>query len=124
MNSFSVDNILSGGAISISVTGMLIVFSGLLLISVYIRWLPSFLVMFDRYVLKKSPVDTEDEIVTTDGPVQADNEEKDLASVIGLVMQLEEAHNETPEEKEEKDIAQVIGLVLQLEQECRFGLPN
>jgi microcompartment protein CcmK/EutM len=44
--------------------------------------------------------------------------------VIGLVMQMEAARHETTEEQEEVDVANVIGLVLHLEHERRFGLPN
>jgi oxaloacetate decarboxylase gamma subunit len=125
MNSFSVQNILDGGGIGISLTGMSIVFSALLLISIYIRWLPTILEFVDRYILKKDLSLSETETAAATAAVsEADTEEKDLASVIGMVMQLEAAYHETPQEKEEKDIAQVIGLVLQLENECRFGIPN
>jgi Na+-transporting methylmalonyl-CoA/oxaloacetate decarboxylase gamma subunit len=120
----SVDNIISGGAISISLTGMSIVFSGLLLLSIYIRWLPTILKFLDRYVLKPALPIEEPAAVPTVAGRDSDNEEKDIASVIGLVMQLEAVYHETPAEKEEKDIAHVLGLVLQLENERQLGLPN
>jgi hypothetical protein len=98
---------------------MFIVFSGLVLISVAIVALPKILAFIARI--------TEKEEVISPAAIaaqEAENEEKDLASVIGLVMQMEAARNETAEEKEEIDIANVIGLVLHLEQERCYGLPN
>ena len=124
MNSFSFENVISGGAISISLTGMSIVFSGLLLISIYIRFLPSILVFFDRYVFRKTIPTEENANVAEASVAVPDTAERDLASVIGLVMQFEAIHHETPVQKEEKDIAQIIGMVLNLEQERVFGLPN
>jgi len=124
MESFGIENVLSGGAIGISLTGMSIVFTGLFLISIYIRFLPNFLNVLDRYIFRKNRSISETDIEKESVNRELENEEKDIASVIGLVMQLEATHRETPAEKEEKDIANVIGLVLQLEQESQLGLPN
>ncbi len=111
--------VLSGGAISISLTGMSIVFSGLVLISLTISALPVILEYLTRITEKKEKISP-----AVLAAQEAENEAKDIASVIGLVMQMESIRNETPEEKEEIDIANVIGLVLHLEQERCFGLPN
>jgi len=118
MNMFSMENVLSGGAIGISLTGMAIVFSGLLLISLSISVLPVILDYLSCFI------DVDEDEVDAVAVDEALDEEKDIASVIGMVMQMEAAFHESPEEKEEIDIANVIGLVLHLEQERQFGLPN
>jgi len=71
----SLQNVLDGHGIAISITGMLIVFSGLVLISLFIAQLPSMLKWLDRLTtrkakqpepvaLKKPVVSAEDEIMT------------------------------------------------------------
>ena len=111
--------VVAGGAIGISITGMSIVFCGLVLISIFITTLPKILDYITSFGEKTEPA-----AVVDVAAQEAAEEEKDLASVIGLVMQMEAAQHETKEEQEEIDIANVIGLVLHLEQERRFGLPN
>ena len=51
METFSIQNIIEGQAVGISITGMSIVFSGLILISVYIAILPKIL----DFLQKPSP---------------------------------------------------------------------
>ena len=111
--------VVAGGAIGVSLTGMSIVFSGLVLISIFITTLPKILEFIANFGEKSETVSAVDAVAQ-----EAETEEQDLASVIGLVMQMEAARHETKEEQEEIDIANVIGLVLHLEQERRFGLPN
>lgn len=48
MNELSVENIIAGDGIGISITGMAIVFTGLLLLSIIIFFLPKALSLFDR----------------------------------------------------------------------------
>lgn len=113
------ETVVAGGAIGISLTGMSIVFCGLVLISIFITTLPKILDVIARFGEKSETLPVVDVAAQ-----EAAEEEKDLASVIGLVMQMEAARHETKDEQEEIDIANVIGLVLHLEQERRFGLPN
>lgn len=113
------DNVLAGGAIGISITGMAIVFCGLVLISFSISALPPLLDFLTRYLQKPEGM-TATEFQQGDSETEA----KDLASVIGLVLQMEASLCQTPQEREETDLAQVIGLVLQLERDRVFGLPN
>ena len=115
---FSIENVISGGAIGISITGMAIVFSGLVLISLAIAVLPKAL-DFVTGIFEKKEIASSSEV-----ELESDSEEKDIASVIGLVMQMEANLHETEEQKEDIDIANVIGLVLHLEHERQFGLPN
>ncbi len=113
------ETVVAGGAIGISITGMSIVFSGLVLISIFIATLPKILGFIARIGEKKEITPAVDLAAQ-----KAEEEEKDLASVIGMVMQMEATQHETKEQQEEYDIANVIGLVLHLEQERQFGLPN
>jgi len=92
MNSFSVENVIKGDGINISITGMSIVFAGLLFISVYIWLLPKILDVFtgkdsrkkaDQITKKKSPV-------KITGEEEFDTEANDIASVIGLVLNFEQ----------------------------------
>ncbi|MBU2513918.1 OadG family protein [bacterium] len=117
------DNIIAGDAISISLTGMAIVFCGLLLISLFICLLPIVLEIVSRvFEIGK------EEVVLQNLAVQesaADlQEEKDLATVVGLVIQLETVNRQLSAEQEDIDIANTIGLVLQLEQDRLFAHPN
>ncbi len=119
---FNAENIISGGAIGISITGMAIVFCGLVLISLFITALPAVLDIISRIAegRKEAKAQSSQKHVSVD----EDAEDKDLASVIGLVMQMEESHLQSEQDQENIDIANVIGLVLQLEQEQRFAIPN
>ena len=113
------ENVMAGGAIGISLTGMAIVFSGLLLISLAITALPRLLEIWARYTEKEAVVTT-----TAGAFADAETEDQDIASVIGLVMEMEANQHQTPEQQEDIDIANVIGLVLHLEQERQFVIPN
>ena len=96
METFSVQNIIQGDGISISLTGMAIVFSGLLIITVFILLLPVVLelaskkqlkkVVTSKTALKSSAVETGATGVVENGA----DEDKDIASVIGLVLHLEQ----------------------------------
>lgn len=111
------ENVVTNGAIGISLTGMAIVFSGLVLISLAITWLPKILDFWEQWTTKQKNT-------AQNAKAEGADEEKDLASVIGLVMQMEAAHHEAEEHQEDLDIANVIGLVLHLEQERQFAIPN
>lgn len=115
MNMVSMENVISGGAIGISLTGMAIVFSGLVLISLMITYLPRILDTLDRFFGEKQLEETPPQQVIS----EEEQEERDIASVIGLVMQMEHERMlaELPVNEEEQEIASVIGLVLQLEAE-------
>ncbi len=97
MDAFNVQNILDGQAIGVSLTGMSIVFSGLLLISIYIALLPNILNFLSNIGRKKKAVQSGPDAApmekgaVTEEEVVADNESEsyDIASVIGLVLQLE-----------------------------------
>ena len=92
MQPFSLQNIIEGNGIIISIGGMLIVFAGLAILSLYIALLPRLLQLFrkgngsnkgrKRKTGRKprSAKQTTHEI----------DEDKDLASVIGLVLQMEQ----------------------------------
>lgn len=100
METFSIQNIIDGQAIGVSITGMSIVFTGLLLISFYIALLPKILDFLSRKPAtsfveppkqEEGVVKGKEEIpapaaVTKDTP---EDELNDIASVIGLVLQLE-----------------------------------
>lgn len=113
------ENILANGALGISITGMAIVFSGLVLISLAITWLPRILDLWSK-IADRGLVAA----VTESSTSESDSEEKDLASVIGLVMQMEDARQQQSQDQEDIDIANVIGLVLHLEHERKFAIPN
>ena len=96
MDTFNVQNIIDGQAISVSITGMSIVFCGLLLISGYIAILPVILDYFLEKISKRKaaaskPVSSVKEGATSDAEAAAlkESESHDIASVIGLVLQLE-----------------------------------
>lgn len=119
---FTIDNIIAGGAIGISLSGMTIVFCGLAFISLYIKVLPVILSVIDR-LLGLNQTETDEAEQQASSAVE-DQEEKDLASVIGLVMQMEEVNAQASQSEEDIDIANVIGLVLHLEQEHLLAVPN
>ncbi len=93
--SFSIENITNSDAISISITGMSIVFTGLILISVYIWALPIILEFFDRLGTDKKTAQISDK-KALDKPAsepkvdEFDSDANDIASVIGLVLNLEQ----------------------------------
>ncbi|MFH2129970.1 MAG: OadG family protein [bacterium] len=97
MNAFNIQNIIQGNGISISLTGMAIVYSGLLIITVFIQLLPGILNLFTEKSLKKvkpAPAKSMPAVETkapesTKIPVDED-EDKDIASLIGLVLHLEQ----------------------------------
>ncbi len=99
METFNLQNIIDGQAISISITGMAIVFCGLVLITGYIMLLPHILDLLtgQKKAPKKAKPEPKVEKVSqkVDAPIPAEaeiteNESNDIASVIGLVLQLEQ----------------------------------
>ncbi len=78
-------NVLDGNGISITLTGMLIVFSGLLLISFFIARLPDILRVFDRLAALGKP--REQPAMATTEEVQDD--EAAIMAAIGLVLHME-----------------------------------
>ena len=91
MTSFRLENIAEGNAIAISVTGMLIVFSGLLLISFYIAFLPKVLAFIDQlFEGKKGAKSDETPVVTERVEERDESDDNDIASVISLVLHLEQ----------------------------------
>ncbi|MBU2512074.1 OadG family protein [bacterium] len=109
MNSFNIQNIIDGQAINISLTGMSIVFAGLVLISSYIALLPVILQFFSERKSRK----TEESKALTESAAQKKEE------------QAENTRNQLKSaEDESNDIASVIGLVLQLEQERLARIEN
>lgn len=89
MEQFGVQNIVNGNGVAISIGGMLIVFGGLLIISIYIALLPKILKLLN----KKSRESTEpihETLESRYSPKREIDEDKDLASVIGLVLQMEQ----------------------------------
>lgn len=96
METHNFQNIIDGQAIGISLTGMSIVFTGLVLISVYIWLLPNILKWMTRQPATKKveKVKTKKVEKKAAAPKAAANnttqdEFNDIASVIGLVLQLE-----------------------------------
>jgi len=89
MEHFSVQNIINGNGIAISVGGMLIVFGGLLIISIYIALLPYILKLLSKKNIKTTET-THETLESRYSPKREINEDKDLASVIGLVLQMEQ----------------------------------
>lgn len=96
METFSVQNIVSGNGVAISLSGMFIVFCGLLIISISIALLPKLLAMLEK---KTSAIETEDSVpasvtekgeTVTEALEETDAEDKDIASIIGLVLRLEQ----------------------------------
>jgi len=94
METFSIQNIVTGNGIALSLSGMFIVFCGLLIISLSIRLLPKLLKLLDG---KKRVIELKDskqaavaEKETEVEKSETDNDDKDIASVIGLVLRLEQ----------------------------------
>jgi Na+-transporting methylmalonyl-CoA/oxaloacetate decarboxylase gamma subunit len=80
----SLQNVLDGHGIAISLTGMLIVFSGLVLISLFITQLPNLLALYDRLTTRRS-----DQSVPVPTAPEASDREEDIMTAIALVIHLE-----------------------------------
>ena len=119
MESFSFQNIIDGQAVSISITGMLIVFSGLLLISIYISLLPRILDLFERRSSAAAKLQSQQSIETS--KEEAAPSETAQTGVLPADAEVEPV---TTEDDEFNDIASVIGLVLQLEHERTAKVDN
>ena len=89
MELFSVQNIIDGNGIAISIGGMLVVFGGLLIISIYIALLPHILKIFTKKSIEKTET-THETLESRYSQKKEIDEDKDLASVIGLVLQMEQ----------------------------------
>ena len=100
METFNLQNIVNHGGIPISITGMLIVFSGLLIISFYIALLPRILNLFDKRFSRTAHP----------GQQSADENDSKTDSV-------EPSKESEPPESDANEIMSVIGLVLHLEQQ-------
>ena len=100
MEKYNFQNIVDGQAIGISITGMSIVFTGLVLISIYIWLLPTILKWMSRQptakkVEKVKPKKVEEKVAAPKAAAATtttEDEFNDIASVIGLVLQLEHEH--------------------------------
>jgi len=85
-----IQNIVAGNGLGISVTGMVIVFSGLILISVFIGLLPKILTLGVN-VQKDKNETTKQEISTITTSAETDAEDElDIVSIIGLVLYMEQ----------------------------------
>ncbi|MBT4286730.1 MAG: OadG family protein [Deltaproteobacteria bacterium] len=89
MELFSVQNIINGNGIAISIGGMLVVFGGLLIISIYIALLPHILKLFGKKSFKTTKK-THETLESRYSRKREIDEDKDLASVIGLILQIEQ----------------------------------
>ncbi|MGK5091191.1 OadG family protein [Deltaproteobacteria bacterium TL4] len=86
MNSFSVQNIIDGQGIEITLTGMLIVFLGLLCVSFFIAAIPHVLKLLERGIsAKKKRTQSSSTVMTSKG----DSEEDLIPALIGLVLHME-----------------------------------
>lgn len=81
---FSWLNVVDGNGIGITLTGMLIVFSGLALISFFIVILPKVLDWFAQPSFRSSQVATDEQVVSDPEPT-----EQELLAVITLVLHAE-----------------------------------
>jgi hypothetical protein len=97
METFSIQNVINGQAIGISITGMAIVFVGLVLISGYIALLPVVLTLLSGKgslvrtgaAKTRTEVPTEKQGMPISETKAVAEDFNDIASVIGLVLQLE-----------------------------------
>lgn len=98
MEAFSIQNIIQGNGLAISITGMAIVFSGLIIMSIFIRVLPDLLRLMDKKTeetvapQKSEAPEAEAAAATTEALAAAsvnEDEDKDIASLIGLILHLE-----------------------------------
>jgi len=106
MEAFNIQNIVQGNGVAISLTGMAIVFSGLIIMSVFIALLPSILNLFYRKPSEEAGAKP------VGAPVAA-AKAADAAAVAGVT-----------DDEEEKDIASLIGLILHLENERHYQSDN
>ncbi len=97
MEAFSVQNIVQGNGMSISLTGMAIVFSGLIFITIFIQLLPIILGLSLKRQKSESSsskietVPATGSAIANSAEVAADDgDDKDIASLIGLVLHLEQ----------------------------------
>ncbi len=88
MELFRLQNIIDGNGITISLGGMSIVFVGLLIISIYIALLPKILNLFSKE--KKETVEVPESLEAKYSKKREIDINKDIASVIGLVLQMEQ----------------------------------
>ncbi len=85
-----IQNVVAGNGLSISLTGMIIVFCGLILISVFIWLLPKILDL-GVAVQKEKKETTKQEVSTVTPSVETDDEDElDIVSIIGLVLYMEQ----------------------------------
>jgi Na+-transporting methylmalonyl-CoA/oxaloacetate decarboxylase gamma subunit len=85
MIQISLQNVLDNRGIAITLTGMLIVFSGLVLISLFISQLPNLLRAYDRLRTRKVREANPDAKAVPDTAAQED----EIMTAIGLVIHLE-----------------------------------
>ncbi len=81
----SLQNVLDNHGIAITVTGMLIVFSGLVLISLFITQLPNLLSLYDRLTTRA----VRDAVPVEEAVSDAAMQEDEIMTAIGLVIHLE-----------------------------------
>lgn len=109
MNKYTIQNIVEGGAFGISITGMSIVFAGLILITLYITLLPRILGL-----LEKKP-EVKPELTVEETPEEKETDEE--TEEVREAWEAQASREAQAAEDESRDIASVIGLVLQLEYE-------
>ncbi len=80
----SLQNMLDGHGIAITITGMTIVFAGLVLISLFITQLPNLLGLFDRLTTRKVQEAAPLPVVAEEAA-----QEDEIMTAIGLVIHLE-----------------------------------
>jgi Na+-transporting methylmalonyl-CoA/oxaloacetate decarboxylase gamma subunit len=87
----SLQNVLNNHGIAITITGMVIVFSGLVLISLFITQLPNLLRIYDRLRARKNqgtnPVSKAD--LNAEAALDAAAQEDEIMAAISLVIHLE-----------------------------------
>jgi len=105
MEAFNLQNIITHNGVSISIAGMLIVFSGLLIITVYINLLPKLLDFIDRQLNRKTILRS-----------------KETSDVSALPDEIEPPAEIEKPKSDMNEIMSVIGLVLHLEQQRAFRL--
>ncbi len=81
---FSFQQVLDGNGIAITITGMLIVFFALTLITLYLIYLPKFLQLLDKWIPHK-----EESPMVADAPQTQPSFSPELAAVIGYALHLE-----------------------------------
>lgn len=83
---FQFDNIRAGNGFEISLTGMIIVFSGLLLISFFIVLLPRVLILLDRLIASGSPSAT---VADSASSVPSAPTQAEIMAAISLAIHIE-----------------------------------